>query len=128
MIAAAEAARASAHAAWSACPASRKTEKARLASVLDAACKAVTAAKRAANPDKPGVDLAAITAAACAEQARRQAAADLASRVKAAARRYLQANEWPRCGQSWPNGAHERADEKLLAEHGESVLGEGWEQ
>jgi len=104
-------AQAAAFAAWKACPASRKGEKARLEAELSAAGRAVTAAKNAA---KPVIDLTALHAAAIAAQEARQAEAALRQSIGAAVRKLADAQEWPRCGQDWPINSGERAAQALI--------------
>ena len=94
-----KAAQAAAFAAWNACPASKKAEKARLEAALSCAARAVTAAKKAAEPV---IDLGAVTASAVAAQAARQAESALRLSVRRALQAKSMANDWPRCGQNWP--------------------------
>jgi len=108
-----------AHAAWSAAPERSRAEKARkaeLAAALSAACTAVAAAKRATLPavevSQVAISRAAAKSAAAAEA---EPAGDLRRRVVSAAGRYM-------------DGCASRADAQLLAEYGDAVLGEGWEQ
>lgn len=110
-------AHAAAFAAWKACPDKNRAEKARLAAVLDAAAKAVAAAKKAAEPEKPVIDQAAVLAAWNKKQAANAAQRDIEKRVASAARLYERAHEWPRCGELWPMDSAERAAARLLADH-----------
>lgn len=118
-----------AHAAWSAAPEKTRAEKARksdLSAALSAAATAVAAAKRAEAPAATVVS-AAINAA-IARQAAAEDRAALVRRVKAAAGRYMWAQEFPRHGQGWPETASEREDDALLRAHGASVLGHDWSE
>ena len=104
-----------AHTAWVACPDKRRADKAALAEVLAAAARAVAAANRVAAPAP--VDASVAIDAALARQAAQAAdAAELAA-VNRAARLYLQAHEWPRCGNGWPVTDAEMRAAALLAQH-----------
>ena len=105
---------AAAFAAWKSCPDKSRAEKARLAADLDVAAKAVAAAKRAAEPAAAVVDQASVLAAWKEKQAEKAAERDLEKRVAAAARLFQEAQDWPRCGQSWPTGEAEEAAASLL--------------
>ena len=98
-----QALQAAAFAAWKACPDKSRAEKARLAADLDVAAKAVAAAKRAVEP----AAAAAVVAAATTHQER---VMDKQQAVKL----YQAAQEWPRCGQSWPTGEVEEEAAVLL--------------
>jgi len=103
-----------AHAAWKACPASKKIEKAKLGEELAAAGRAVLAAKRAAEPVIDPIDVASRIAAAVAAQEARRAEAALRTAVRAAVRKLAAANEWPRCGQYWPMNQSEQDADSLI--------------
>lgn len=81
------------------------------------ACKALAAAKRAAAPAVPAVDTAAAVAAFRARQASNESAAELRRQLTRADAIYQRAMDWPRCGQSWPSDAAERAADALLRAH-----------
>ncbi len=118
-----------AHSAWMTAPEKTRAEKARkaeLSAALGAATAAVAAAKRAAAPAK--ADVGAAVDAALAWQAAVKERAALERRVKAAAGRFMLAQEFPRHGQGWPMDAQERADDALLREHGAAVLGHDWSE
>jgi chorismate mutase len=104
---------AAAFAAWKACPEKNLGEKARLAAELDAATKAVAAAKRAANP-APVVDPAAEMAAWKQKEAAKAADRDLRNRLWKAICAYNRAQEYPRCGQNWGDRPGEREAEALI--------------
>lgn len=123
------AAQRAAHAAWAVAPEKTRAEKARkaeLAAALSAAAAAVAAAKRAEAPASAVVSAA--VDAAIVRQAAAEERAALVRRVKAAAGRYMWAQEFPRHGQGWPETAGERADDALLRAHGASVLGDDWSE
>lgn len=115
-ITALESARAAAYAAWNAAPERTRAEKAsksELEAALAAANRELVAAKRAAAPAAPAADVDAAMAA----QAARQARDDLRARVKRAMWLYVQAQEYPRCGQGWPRAGAEAAADALLRQH-----------
>jgi hypothetical protein len=116
-----QAAQAAAFAAWKAAPAKPAARKAELAAALDAATKAVAAAKKAAV-GVVELDYAAENARRIAEISAK-AAADAAmsahdARCNAAVRIFERAQEWPRCGESWGDYPGEKAAEKLLRAEG----------
>jgi chorismate mutase len=104
---------AAAFAAWKACPDKNRAEKARLAAELDAATKAVAAAKKAANPT-PVVDTAAEVAAWKEKEAAKAAERELRNRLWKAICAYNRAQEYPRCGQNWGDRPGEREAEALI--------------
>lgn len=127
------AAQRAAHAAWTACPDKRRADKARLAAELDAATKAVAAAKRAAAPAPTATAGNAALVRECidgclskqaaegdaidralARQARTRAEMDLRTRVQRALYLRSMANEWPRCGEAWGGYPGEQAAADLL--------------
>lgn len=106
-----QSAQAAAFAAWKACPASRKADKARLESELAAAGRAVTAAKKAAEPV---IDLSAMVAAAVAKQSARDAEMARLAAMTDAIGQWEAAQEWPRCGQNFGQYRGETAAEELM--------------
>lgn len=116
-LAALEAARAAAFAAWQAAPEKgrgARAEKARLEAELAAANRAVAAAKKAAAA--PAADVSAAVDAALAARAAREKTAGKEDAVRRAAALWSAAQEWPRCGQQWPaTPAEERAETLMRA-------------
>lgn len=96
-----------AFAAWKADPSAATT------AALDAATKAVAAAKKAATANQ-APDLGASLAAMDAAVAARKNAACLFSRLKAACRIRMEADAYPRCGQGWPATAREINAQALI--------------
>jgi hypothetical protein len=98
---------AAAFAAWKADPSAATT------AALDAATKAVAAAKKVATAT-PVPDLGASLAAMDAAVADRKKAAGQAGRLKAACRLRMEADAYPRCGQGWPATANEIKAQALI--------------
>lgn len=111
-----------AHAAWLACPARTRADKARkaeLEAALSAAAQAVAAAKRAAEAPAQagGVSVGELADRMLARQAGNAAAEQLDAAVHRAAGMYMRANDYPRCLEGWPCGAIEMAADRLLREN-----------
>jgi hypothetical protein len=106
-----------AHATWVACPDRNKAEKARLEAALSAASRAVAASKRAANPAQSGPTdaekRAKFAAAEAARIAREKERAD-ENALNRALNAWDRAQEYPRCGQDWPEYPGERSADAIL--------------
>lgn len=105
---------AAAFAAWKAAPAKPAARKSELSAALDAATKAVVAAKKAAATPEPAINLDAALDSCKEKEAAKAADKDLRKRVWSAVVAYNKAQEWPRCGQNWGSHPGEAEAEMLI--------------
>lgn len=113
----AQAARDAAHADWVAAGSPRTGDHPAWIAA-QAAVRALAEAKRAAaQAAKDPLRLAAVVAAAVERQQATARAVRHDAALRAAERLYMQAQEYPRCGQDWPANDAEIAAQRRLDEH-----------